>query len=634
MASPEKSRFPGYFSEERSEHEIDLRLQHEEIVEEEEEEEEEEPPIDFSCWGFQNEEERNSIQGIANTSPSSSSSSHRSLSPETQALVREEERCYLCMRCILPSAEPFVILPCYDSCRSKFHFLCIVNTFWHFREAELVCPICTDPAYLVPEPYLEHDETWFGAYLKDPAGVGETFSRKIYPILEKTMRNAGLRKGSGSQNFALKTPKGITQYTEFLVQRIRENISEGASTIYNTLSEEDETLSRKTQEREMHLKMYWDATRPTLWFEKEQCDTGDRNAPSVRFMTHVMRDMEVGKLLARGITLREIHLFLAPSFRDLLFMKFSLRDIKVLEKTNQVRALANMYGIGCQELRVVLGSQMTIQNLLSFGWKSETFRTLGIYAHQLCILRLQKDNIPSFHFTMHEWIRDMCLTKTAVKILRIHANDFQQPKGILAQAGWDLEELIGRLGISPEEIVEFRLGNRSTCQRTSGPSCHRPSGPIPTPVHKINVHPPGIMSYANVAKKKNIVPKAEFRASGETKSPLVPKSELRVVRNRALDPRGSEKGQRIPKGASPKIQNESRSLVRCGVRIPERSRSAGSMQSHRHEKRLCLPEGANLSWRTKPTLRRDTSRKMNGVLPICSRGRQGPFPRRGVVRRV
>jgi hypothetical protein len=177
----------------------------------------------------------------------------------------------------------------------------------------------------------------------------------------------------------------------------------------------------------------------------------------------MIRRMEFGRLLSYGVSVVEIYLFLANSFRGLLFINFSLRDIKKLEETEQVQTLVDLYDIGCDDLRAVLGGQMSIQNLISFGWKAKTFRTLGIDMHQLCILKLQKDNIPTFGFTIDEWLNELRMTKTVVKILRIHANDFQKPGGKLAGVGWDLARIIHQLKITVEEVVDFRLNGYSSC---------------------------------------------------------------------------------------------------------------------------------------------------------------------------
>jgi hypothetical protein len=153
-------------------------------------------PINPSCWTplpsyYNRKSEQLAVQGIAELFddkteeesffrgvsdrpffPKNTSLPDRthSTSSEGYTLVREEEKCYLCMRYILPNAEPFVVLPCYDSCRSKFHFLCIVNTLWHFREAELVCPICTDPRNELSPGSSRRSKTQFPGFYVEHAG--------------------------------------------------------------------------------------------------------------------------------------------------------------------------------------------------------------------------------------------------------------------------------------------------------------------------------------------------------------------------------------------------------------------------------------------------------------------------------
>jgi hypothetical protein len=182
-----------------------------------------------------------------------------------------------------------------------------------------------------------------------------------------------------------------------------------------------------------------------------------------KFVMQMMRYIEFGKLLTYGMTVTEIYLFFTRTFRGLLFMKFSLRDVKRLEETDQLNTLVQLYNIRCDDLRAVFGSQMSIQNLLSFGWNAKTFRSLGIDMHQLCVLRLQKDHIPSFGFTQSEWMNDLRMTKTVIKILRIHASDFRKPGGKLSEAGWDLGQMIRHVNLSVEETIKLQLNGYSSC---------------------------------------------------------------------------------------------------------------------------------------------------------------------------
>ncbi|MHA1684277.1 MAG: hypothetical protein ACTSUE_25290 [Promethearchaeota archaeon] len=393
----------------------------------------------------------------------SDTSRTHSPSSEGHTLIREEEKCYLCMRYILPNAEPFIVLPCYDSCRSKFHFLCIVNTLWHFREAELVCPICTDPRNdpaehpkgkdLLPPGLICRDEntlrgespwcfsgamdlhkTLFAEFLKNPENVKGTFLSKLFPMMGKIL-------GNRANKF-----ETLIRCTSIGVENVRNMISEGASSIYDMSYG---SLGESSLKGSPNITSLYDSY--------------DDEKKNNKLASQMMRRMEFGKLLSYGVSVMEIYLFLTNSFRGLLFINFSLRDIKKLEEMGQVQTLVNLYNIKCDDLRAILGGQLSIQNLISFEWNAQTFYSLGLDMHQLCILRLQKDNIPSFGFTMEEWLNELRMTKTVVKILRIHANDFQRPGGKLTNAGWDLGKIIYRLRITVKEVVDFRLNGYSSC---------------------------------------------------------------------------------------------------------------------------------------------------------------------------
>lgn len=369
-------------------------------------------------------------------------------STEGQALIMEEEKCYLCMRYILPSAEPFTVLPCYDSCRSKFHFLCIVNTLWHFPEAELICPICTDPRHgssTGPISVAEEYGPFFRDYLKDTDGVNRVFLEKLIPLVLRILGNRAHKVES------------IHRFTEATVCGVRDIISNGASSIYDATYG---TGGIPPSERRSHF-------------------TDDK------IVYQMMRSMEFSKLLTYGMSVTEIYLFLTRTFRGLLFMKFSLRDVKRLEEMDQLSVLVRLYKIRCDDLRAVFGSQMNIQNLLSFGWSAKTFQTLGIDMHQLCVLRLQKDHIPYFGFTLSEWMNELRMTKTVIKILRIHANDFRYPGGKLLEAGWNLGTVIRHLDISVEETIKLQLNGYSSCftgsKEPKQPSILEPKPKRPSP---------------------------------------------------------------------------------------------------------------------------------------------------------
>lgn len=412
---------------------------------------------------------------------------------EGHTLIQEEERCYLCMRYILPNAEAFVGLPCYDSCRSKFHFLCLANALWHFRKAEVVCPICTDPRNVLSErnsmeqenpheeicsfppglfsisPKNDENRELFREFVRNPEKVRKSFIIKLFPVMEKILGNRSNKCES------------LMKCTDNEVRYVQNMITEGASSIYGMSYASLGESSLPGSPR--HIT------------KGEQGDDFHEVKRDNKLGNQLMRRLVFGRLLSYGVSVMEIYLFLANSFRGLLFINFSLRDVKKLEETGQVKMLVDLYKIGCDDLRAVLGGQLNIQNLLSFGWKAQTFQTLGIDMHQLCILKLQKDNIPSFGFTMDEWLNEMKMTKTVVKLLRIHANDFEKPEGKLANAGWDLARIIYHLKITVEEAIEFRLNGYSSCLGKKGMN----GQPVPK-------------SYVDVAKQKP----SHYRKSQDT----------------------------------------------------------------------------------------------------------------------
>ncbi len=405
-------------------------------------------------------------------------------SREACPLVKEEEKCYLCMRYILPSAEPVTTLPCSDSCGSKFHFGCLANTLWHFRRDELLCPICTDPkksalpceTFLSPRALLpsgagEGGERLFDAYLGNPEETQRGFLRKLEPVILKATLASPDRFGS------------MEQCASFAVTQVREQVALRASSIYESGYDGDYKGTPSTN---------------TI--------NGEKKLTTANFVNHLMHYMKIGDLLRLGVSLDEVYLFLTSSFRGLLIMGFSLRDIKLLEETDQVRTLVDLYRVECSDLRSVLGTELTIQNLLSFRWNAETFQVLGIDMHQLCILKLQKDNIPAFHFTMEQWLRELHLSKTALKILRIHASDFKAPDGKLFVSGWDLFKLIHQLKISPVEVAELKLNGYSSCYKTKECGILSPVSLTDTAAIESSATKP--ISYAKVVGTKKISPPA------------------------------------------------------------------------------------------------------------------------------
>jgi hypothetical protein len=266
--------------------------------------------------------------------------------------------------------------------------------------------------------------------MEHPDEIGGMFLDKLVPLVRKALGNRTRRIDS------------IRQFTKTMVRDVRDAIVAGASSIYDTsYVTESPTADKTSLGGEVRIASF----RTNV------------------LMPQMMRYMDFGKLLAHGVTVEDIYLFLTRSFRGLLFMKFSLRDVKRLEETDQLGTLVRLYKIECDDLRAVLGNQLSIQNLLSFGWSAKTFALLGINMHQLCVMRLQKDQIPFFGFTMDEWMDEMWMTKADLKLLRIHATDFRNPGGKLYEAGWTLQGLIHHLDLSVDEVIKFQLNGYSSC---------------------------------------------------------------------------------------------------------------------------------------------------------------------------
>lgn len=343
------------------------------------------------------------------------------------SFIKEQERCYLCLKYMLPSESTYVVLPCHEKCRSIFHLGCIVNKLWHYRGLDIICPICTEIPLSANEPRRKSlvgpPGNFHERYLDNRRLAEIEFEKKIAPLILKSAACVVSKFACSGD------------CVRWAISCVRNKVHERSAYIEETFADTGK-LKGETGKKAGDTTMRGQA--------------GD-------FLKRVMYHLRLEDLLGARISIEEIHAFLTNSFAGLSILGISLKDIKVLERKGQIENLSYLYGITAKRLRLSMGADLNVQNILMEGWSADTLASLSIGAHQLCILSMQKIQIPQFGFTLEEWVHKLGLSKILVQVLRIQREDFMPPKGMMHKAGWTLKEMIRLLQLSEKECKSMRL---------------------------------------------------------------------------------------------------------------------------------------------------------------------------------
>lgn len=354
------------------------------------------------------------------------------------SFIQEQERCYLCLKYMIPNESAFVVLPCQEKCRSIFHLGCIVNKLWHYKGLDIICPICTERKLPSHEDLMTMESpatkpsigsSALSQFVSSPDEARSIFMRKILPLVGK----AFARERKSSISHRRDEARAMDQLSAF-----RDRITARASYIEEIYSERRHPMSDRER-------------------RSESPDSPDDDPEHENLMKHLMHILTLDRLLLADISIAEIYMFLTNTFAGLIYLGFSLKNVKTLERTHQVYDLVSLYNLNSLKIRLALGAELRVQNILSERWSASTLSALRIGAHQLCILSMQKIHIPRFGFSLEDWVHKLGLSKTLIQILRVQMEDFVPPEGKLFQAGWEPNRLIELLELTSEDCKALHL---------------------------------------------------------------------------------------------------------------------------------------------------------------------------------
>ena len=321
------------------------------------------------------------------------------------------EKCYLCMNNIIENAKDIVIMRCSERCGTRLHFSCAVNSMWPHPNTGIICPVCTK------------DEHVHWSYGPSPPMYRKDKMRSPPPYPQ----NRSKEQVNGEYRFLCKARSLLIQYVGWADLRamVDDDFREVMRGIRQCVNKKAGMISGSGK------------------VERKSKQGGSGKVDEQRYQRAAMffiQKVRLSSFLESGTSIACIYQYITDRFEGLLLMGLCLEDLKMIEKNKDMEDFVRLYDVSSPKLRSYLGEdEMCLKNLIRTKLSAHSMETLGINAHELCVMKLTQEEMQQFDYlTMEDWIFHLKMTATCLQVLRIKAKDIDRPTGKLNKMGWDM----------------------------------------------------------------------------------------------------------------------------------------------------------------------------------------------------
>jgi hypothetical protein len=401
--------------------------------------------------------------------------------------IYENSVCFLCMGKVLYNAEDIVIPRCHEICKTVLHYTCINNSLWPYHGHGIICPVCTKDEHVF-HPYRydceETKEKIVGfsngdirsRLLKKKLTKGEW---KFLCVMRTFIDNIGGYKycqnaSEGQMKVILKSIEN-----EFARRTLSVSIIYPVPRVFNDYyyyirySGGGGGGGGDTHHNKGYNKMKKERLieRGKKKEEEEEKYSVGRLIPKDKeiyiinnVVSTIINYTKLSGMLRKNISISCIYDYFTKSIEGLVLMGLRLKDIKEIEKADDIENFVSLYNVTSDKLRFYLGEkEMNLQKIIECSFSPKTLYSLGITVHELCIMGMKKEDIPLFNgYRMEEWIFYLRMSRSIIRVLRLQTEDFissKKKKGGdgLMSIGWDIKKFIHYMNLTPKEVKDLKL---------------------------------------------------------------------------------------------------------------------------------------------------------------------------------